>query len=336
MYKPPNSDLKEADENFSLVLASPHPEWIFDHETLQFLEVNSAAISKYGFSRNEFLKMKITDIRPRNQVPQLLATHKKFQMNRKHFGEWQHVLKDGRVIDVEITAYPLYFAGRKAVLVQAQDVTERKETQNALRQLAIVEERNRIAREIHDTLAQSFTGILIQLEAAQDVLKKGSGKARAHIVRARTLARESLAEARRSLWALHPRELEKGSLAAAIKRIAQRSNSNGTSIDCFVSGKAQAVSNEIRTNVLRISQEGLTNTIRHANATKVKIRLIFRKRSLELILQDNGRGFTHNNSVNGLGLISMKERAERIAANLVISSRPGQGTKITLKVPLGS
>lgn len=334
MSKQVKTHLKEDGEIFSLALSSPHPTWIFDHETLQFLEVNAAAILKYGYSRHEFLKMKITDIRRRDQVPKLLATHKKFRMDRTHFGEWQHVLKGGRMIDVEITAYPLYFRNRKAILVQAQDITERKQAQNALRQLAVVEERNRIAREIHDTLAQAFTGILIQLEAAQDVLKTSRSKARAHIIRARTLARESLAEARRSLWELHPRELEKGGLAAAIKRLAQQSNLNGTSIECFVLGKPRILPHEIERNLLRISQEALSNVIRHAEATEVKIRLIFKARSLQLTLRDNGRGFKHVKSGIGLGLISMRERAERISARLVISSQPGKGTTVVLEMPL--
>lgn len=325
---------RKNEDMFRLVLENnPYPMWIYDHKTLHFLEVNPAAIAKYGYTRQEFLKMKITQIRPQDQVPRLLAEHKKFRMDLKHIGEWQHLLKDGRLIDVEITAYPLYFRGRDAILVQAQDITERKRAQEVLRKLAVVEERNRIAREIHDTLAQGFTGILVQLEAAQDVLATSRNKANSHIIRARTLAREGLVEARRSVWELRPHELEKGGLTFAIKGLARQAKSDGTSIQCLVKGKSRRLSQEIENNLLRISQEALTNVIRHAHATRVQIRLTFKARNVQLILQDDGKGFNSHRTGTGFGLISMRERAQRIGAELTLSSKPGKGSKIVVNVP---
>jgi len=235
--------------HFRLIMENnPHPMWIYDHRTLRFREVNRAAVSKYGYSRDEFLNMKITEIRPRNQVQQLLAEHKKFRLNRKHIGEWQHLSKDGRILDVEITAYPLFFDGRAAVLVQAQDLSPRKHAEETLRKLAIVEERNRIAREIHDTLAQGFTAILLQLEAAEDVLRKNRNTAKAHIHRAKNLARHSLMEARRSVLELRPHELQRGDLAAAIQRLANQTKRDGIPIDYSIQGKSRILSKEIEMN----------------------------------------------------------------------------------------
>ena len=200
VFEMPETMVKPDLDKFRLIMDNnPHPMWIFDHETLRFKEVNDAATAKYGYTRKEFLKMRITDIRPRNELPRLISLHKRFRLNRKHIGEWKHQLKSGRLIDVEITAYPLMFEGRAAVLVQAHDITQRKQTQEKLRRLAVAEERNRIAREIHDTLAQAFTGILLQLEAACDVLPKGQKQAKDHIIQARNLAKRSLREARRSV-----------------------------------------------------------------------------------------------------------------------------------------
>jgi PAS domain S-box-containing protein len=324
---------RKNEDMFRLVLENnPYPMWIYDHQTLQFREVNPAAIAKYGYTREEFLKMKITAIRPRNQVSRLLAEHKKFRMDLKHIGEWQHLLKDGSLIDVAITAYPLYFGGRAAILVQAQDITESKRAQEALRKLAVVEERNRIAREIHDTLAQAFTGILVQLEAAKDVLATSRTKANSHITRARALAQKSLTEARRSVSKLRPHELEKRDLALAIKSLANQAKCDGTLIQCLVQGKPRRLSQELENNLLRISQEALTNIIRHAEATRVHIKLTYNIRSVQLVLQDNGKGFNPEHHGVGFGLVSMTERAERIGSKLTVTSKRGKGSKIVVNV----
>ena len=326
---------RKKEDRFRLVLINnPHPMWIYDHQTLHFLEVNPAALAKYGYTRQEFLRMKITEIRPKEQVPRLLAEHKNFGMKIKHIGEWQHRLKNGRLIDVEITAYPFYFAGRPAILVQAQDITERKKAQDVLRQLAVVEERNRIAREIHDTLAQAFTGILVQLEAAQDVLGTGERQANSHIVRARILARKSLAEARRSVSELRPRELERGGLPAAIKRLAVETTNGEPSIQCLIKGKPREIAPEIEYNLLRISQEAVTNIVRHAKAKKVRIRLTFTERNIKLVIQDDGRGFSPKNTLDGFGLVGMRERAKQIGARLSLKSAHGLGTRVLLDVVL--
>ena len=322
---------KQSADKFRLILENnPHPMWIYDHETLRFSEVNHAASAKYGYTREEFLKMKITDIRPRDDVKRLIAQHKRFRLDRKHIGEWQHRLKSGRLIDVEITAYPIFFAGRASVLVQAHDITERKQTQEKLRRLAVAEERNRIAREIHDTLAQAFTGILLQLEAACGVLPKGQKRAKEHIIHARNLARQSLTEARRSVWQLRANGLPHEGLSASIKNIINQAKRDGVPIYGTVKGKPRSLPLEIEINLLRISQEGLTNAIRHANASRIHLILSYKPKIVELILQDNGHGFNPGKPGNGFGLIGIKERVKGIGAKLTIDSKPNKGSKLTV------
>jgi PAS domain S-box-containing protein len=162
---------------FLFLRNNPYPMWVFDHETLKFLEVNSAAVHKYGYSRSEFLKMKITEIRPKDQIPKLLAGIRPFRLHGGLITDRQHLTKDGRLIDVELTALQFYFKGRPAVLVEVQDITERKASEESSRELAIAEERNRIARDIHDTLAQAFTGIILQLDAARNKMTASPEKA---------------------------------------------------------------------------------------------------------------------------------------------------------------
>jgi PAS domain S-box-containing protein len=320
-------------DKFRLIMDNnPHPMWIYDHETLRFMEVNRAAAAKYGYSREEFLKMKITEIRPRTEVNRLIAQHKKFRLDRKHIGEWQHRLKSGKLIDVEITAYPLFFEGRASILVEAHDITEKKRTQEKLRRLAVAEERNRIAREMHDTLAQAFTGILLQLEAAFDVLPKGEKRAKQHIVYARNLARKSLIEARRSVWQLRANVLLKGSLATKIKNLIDQSKRDGVPIFGLIKGKSRSLSGEIEYNLLRIIQEGLTNAIRHAEATRIDLMLNYKPKETQLILQDNGKGFNLRTYSRGFGLISIKERARRIGGKLRIISKQNKGSKLVVRI----
>jgi PAS domain S-box-containing protein len=325
-----NADQKDP---LQLIIANnPHPMWIFDHTNLQFQEVNPAAVAKYGYSRSEFLRKKITEIRPKDQIPLLLAGIRPFKLNGTRFAQMQHLTKDGRLIDVEITACQFFFKGRPSVLVQARDITDQKKAEETVRRLAIVEERNRIAREIHDTLAQGFTGILLQLEAASDVLPPKS-KAKEHITNARNLARHSLMEARRSVYQLRPQELQRGTLTSAIKRLANQAKRDGVPVHCSITGETRIIPEETENNLLRIAQEALINVIRHARATKVELLLSFNSGGVKLTLKDNGIGFNPERNGKGFGLVSIRERANTIGAKLMIHSKRGRGSILSVTVP---
>ncbi|MDP9325931.1 MAG: diguanylate cyclase, partial [Candidatus Dormibacteraeota bacterium] len=125
------------EDGFHLLFASnPQPMWVYDLESLQFLEVNTAAVHKYGYSREEFLGMRITDIRPAEELPMLEANLAVPRAELEASREWRHRLKDGRIIYVDIASHQLVFAGRIAVLVLALDITERKRLDEALRHQA--------------------------------------------------------------------------------------------------------------------------------------------------------------------------------------------------------
>jgi PAS domain S-box-containing protein len=127
--------LRDSEARYRLLFESnPFPMWVYDLETLSFLAINEAAVHCYGFSREEFLAMTIKDIRPLEDVPALLDNVSKVGSGLDEAGTWRHRKKDGTIIDVEITSYPLSFAGRKAELVLANDITKRKQTEDALRQ----------------------------------------------------------------------------------------------------------------------------------------------------------------------------------------------------------
>jgi two-component system, cell cycle sensor histidine kinase and response regulator CckA len=117
-----------------LFINNPQPMWVYDLETLQILEGNEAASQQYGYSREEFLGMQITGIRPKEDLPHLMQEMAQERGPRPHSGEWRHLLKDGRIIDVSIRSHPLEFAGRKAALVVAHDITQQKRNEAAIKE----------------------------------------------------------------------------------------------------------------------------------------------------------------------------------------------------------
>ena len=205
------------------------------------------------------------------------------------------------------------------------------------RQAAILQERNRMAREIHDTLAQGFTGVLIQLEAAKSILIQEPDEAKAHILQARDLARESLAEARRSVHALRPQALEDSNLPSALARLIERMTS-GTPIEAKfqIDGAPRLLPPDTEHNLLRIGTEALTNALKHAQATEIRVTLGFGTTQVRLSVQDNGTGFNLSDQTGrgGFGLTSMRERAERLGSQITIISEPGVGTTVTVAAPL--
>jgi PAS domain S-box-containing protein len=127
--------LREKEENFRYLFEkNPNPMWVFDQDTLSFLEVNDAALAHYGYSRDEFQRMQIADLRPAEDVPRLMSYLRERTPGLRGAGEWRHVTKDGRVIDVEVVSHTLQFQHRNAVLVVIRDITESKSAEASLRE----------------------------------------------------------------------------------------------------------------------------------------------------------------------------------------------------------
>jgi len=204
------------------------------------------------------------------------------------------------------------------------------------RQAAVVAERNRMARDIHDTLAQGFTGIIVQLEAVEEAMSKGlAAKAEECLARAGALARESLQEARRSVRALRPRSLETEDICEALQSLVRKMTAGtGVQAQFTASGQQPELSPEWEENLLRIGQEALTNALRHAQASKFDARLGFSKADIRLDLCDNGVGFDPAGRYEGFGLQGIKERVEAMGGRLSIQSAKGEGTEVSIVLPL--
>jgi signal transduction histidine kinase len=202
---------------------------------------------------------------------------------------------------------------------------------------AVWNERNRMARELHDTLAQGLSAISMQLEAVKRHLGV-EPKAREFLEIARTLVREKLADARDAIWNMRSQVLESGDLANALGDILKTlTDGTETKGEIRVRGNLRRLAPMAENNLLRIGQEAITNASKYAAANSILVALDFEEHQLRLSVSDDGKGFDVNSppaSASGFGLKGMKERAAEIHADLTISSEPGEGTIITLTMPL--
>jgi len=200
---------------------------------------------------------------------------------------------------------------------------------------AVFEERNRMARDIHDTLAQGFTGVIVQLEAAEDAISCGSRKeADAHLHRAGELARRSLSEARRSVHALRPQALQEHNFWDALKGSIKNTTAGTALHTTFeAQGKLPELPQPWQENLLHIGQEALTNALKYAHARNFKTRVTYKAKELRLELRDDGDGFKVKERHDGVGLSGMRERVEQMGGELEITSSRGKGTKITVLLP---
>ncbi|MFF6784344.1 ATP-binding protein [Streptomyces sp. NPDC012510] len=206
------------------------------------------------------------------------------------------------------------------------------------REAGVADERRRLAAEIHDTIAQGLTGIIAQLQVVANA--PDLDIARTHLTRASDLARHSLGEARRSVHNLAPVALEHDGLPEALKKtVTEWTERTGTRAEFTVTGPAEQLHDEVSATLLRIAQEALSNTARHAHATRVGVTLTFLGDDVILDIRDDGHGFDplarpERTSTGGFGLDGMRVRAERIAGTLTVESEPGHGTALSARVPL--
>ncbi len=197
------------------------------------------------------------------------------------------------------------------------------------------DERQRMAREIHDTLAQGFIGIITQLEAAKQASQRPEDQQR-HLDNAVQLARQSLAEARRSVEALRPHLLEETDLPDALVDLAdQWSKLNGVPIQTVTVGAVMPLHSDVELALLRTAQEALANVARHAHATRAGLALAYMDDVVTLDIRDDGVGFAVENNGHGagFGLTAMRQRLARVAGVLTVESEPGSGTAISARVP---
>ena len=210
------------------------------------------------------------------------------------------------------------------------------------RETAMLEERTRLARDIHDTLAQGLTGIVVQLGAAQRALAVAPDESREHLALAQRMARESLAEARRSVWNLRAPAFDRGDLADALRSVAVRPLGSDVTVTFELTGEPWPLTTAIESTLLRVAQEALANVARHSQATEARLALVYMADSVQLSVSDNGVGFDPQAAAEdgitpgpwgGFGLIGMRERVAALGGSLAVTSQDGVQVLATIPRP---
>ncbi len=215
----------------------------------------------------------------------------------------------------------------------------RAETQ--ARYEAVLAERNRLARELHDSLEQGLVGIAFQLEASGKTLGKAPDMAQQHLELALRLVRKSHTEVRRSIWDLRAQVLDTADLPSALASLGQQFNEG---VPCHIQVDVQGVPHRLpivmENNLLRICQEAVANAHKHAQARAISIRLSYADKLVALAITDDGRGFDVGSAASAaqghFGLQGVRERAGRIGGFLTIASTPGEGTRVAIEIPLAA
>jgi len=230
------------------------------------------------------------------------------------------------------------------------DVTERKRAERALRRArdrtlearfsAVLDERTRLAREIHDTLLQGFTGVSLRLLAAANRVS-GQPETSAALRDVLTLAQRTLEDARRAVWDIRSPLLAGPEFSTALRNAAEEAiRGTGVTLEYGVEGLARPLEAEIEGVVLRVIQEAATNAVRHASGRTLRVQCTYGARGLRLTVADDGKGFRVDPDFRAYGghwgLLGMRERATQIGGRLLVRSAPGQGTRVILLVPYAS
>jgi signal transduction histidine kinase len=206
---------------------------------------------------------------------------------------------------------------------------------------AVLAERTRIAREIHDNLAQEMAGISVQLEVVARTMPPGAEAAKTQLDRVRMLVRHGITEARRYVWALRSSPLEHHDLPTALSETARRLTAD-TAVEAQVqvSGTFRPLTQLVEDNLLRIGQEAINNSVKHGQAQRIFVNLVFDAKQVQLTVRDDGCGFDtqiiRDGASDHFGLLGMRERVEQMGGSVSIQSTKESGTEITVNVPIGT
>ncbi|HSU28180.1 MAG TPA: PAS domain S-box protein [Chitinophagaceae bacterium] len=348
--KKAEKELRESEQKYKLLFESnPLPMWAFSRTDLSIIDVNDAAISHYGYSQKEFLSMKMTNLRPAEDLASFLDRVADPIVGNRNLGVWKHKKKDGTVIMVEINGHDIIYNGIPARLVLANDVTEKLEAEQKLKhsfkeirmltehlQQIREQERTNIAREIHDELGQQLTVLKMDASWLTKKLSSSDESIREKLKDLMQLLDGTVRSVRRISAELRPSLLDDLGLVAAIEwHLQEFEKRSGILIQFQVEEPDMPVPDELKTGLYRIFQESLTNVARHANATEVTVILASHGGNIVLSIEDNGGGFDRlkASGKKTLGILGMEERTSMMGGNYKITSSPGKGTIVTVSVP---
>ena len=300
----------------------------------KIVDVNQMACDISGRTREELLDLSVSDITPvtpvgaapqwRELVPGVRITEQ---------GPMRH--KDGTTFPVEVHFTALESQGRNLILGSILDITETKQAEDTQRELAVLEERNRLARELHDSVTQSLYSLTLFAEAARRQSESGEwDRVTGYLSQLGETSQQALKEMRLLVYELLPLDLESEGLIGALQqRLDAVEGRAGVEARLIVEGEI-SLPPELETCLYRVALEALNNSLKHAAATKITVRLAAEGERVALNIEDDGNGFDQEALPDrgGMGLTSMRERTDEVGGTLEILSEPGKGTTVKVAV----
>jgi PAS domain S-box-containing protein len=312
---------------------SPQPLWVHDPDTFAFLLVNEAAMRQYGWSREEFLTQLVPALAPPGGGRVLPPPAEHGRGAAPEPFETQHMTRDGRVLAVEVWTRAIDLGGRRAELVFASDVTERRAFGSALID-AIANEQRRIGQELHDGLGQELTGLALSARALATRAERDQQPIAVNLVQLAALAANCIQAARRIAQGVSPLSDADGSLQGALEALAARSSLGGTAVRFRQRLEAPVTLElETRNHLYRIAQEAVQNALKHANAGNIEIVLWVHSQGARLTIDDDGVGLPRVGSTGrGFGMRTMHFRASSIGGRLWVENRSAGGVSIVCEL----
>jgi signal transduction histidine kinase len=249
---------------------------------------------------------------------------------------------NGNCSDLVFNACPIHDVSGEIVgaVATLTDIAHQKHAEWQLREKLLEKQRTNMAADIHDTVSQTLTAIVLQLRAAEMEMPRSSEMAQRHLRSAQDVAQDGLRETRRSIWTLSQELLQGQDLAQALSLLAQQFfTATAVKLKLSLQQEPHSLSPEARRELIRIVREALANVLKHAKATRVCLALLYTDREVHLRVHDNGRGFAtpgRPHATGGYGLTSMSRRAESLGGKIDVCSYPGRGTRVVARVPLDS
>jgi len=334
--------IEESENRYSnLFHLSPQPMWLYDCETLKFIQVNKAAIDHYGYTEEDFLTMLITDIRAEEDVLEMnILLNNREQIEESTFtGSFNHVKKNREIINVEVYSTEIILKGRNCRSVIAVDVTERNLYEHKITKAIIKtqeEERYEIGGELHDNVCQILATSMISLGMIKKYIEP---KAEQWYINTKEYINMASDEIRNLSHRLAPAFFDDSSFEVAIEILINTFNvADAYEIDLQFDTdiKDDDLTLEMQLNLYRIVQEQLRNILKYSKATKITLEFFVENNMIVLRLSDNGVGFIMENAKSGIGLANMKRRAELFSGTFLIKSTPGNGCVMTVTIPVAA
>ena len=306
---------------------------VADAKTRQFVEVNDTACRMYGYTRQEFLRLRPQDISAQ-PLATVRAVRDVLRGVRTVVPLRLHRTRNGRVFPVELAFSSFALRGRQTILVVVRDITERQRAQENLRAARAKlmahreEHRKGIARDLHDSVAQGLLVVDMKIKCIHaGVLAGESDRSKlAAMEDAAKCVRRLMGEVRQICRGLYPASLDVLGLYASLEQVALNWSRTGPKVKVLHDAAVTAArfSEDVEIGYYRIAQEAVANAIRHGKPTLVSIRLGYSRGTLRMRITDNGKGFAVKQSSGGLGMTSIRDRTDSLGATLQIDSRPGQ------------